>query len=57
MEEKNVPYQIIHELGRTIMDLGGKSDILSTVFSIGDTLSDEEVLEILQNYNSQTSSF
>lgn len=42
---------IIQELGRTIEILGGTTDILSTVWSIGDTISDEEALELLRCVN------
>jgi len=43
--------EIIQELGRTIVLLGGKSDILSTVWSIGSTIEDDEALYLLKIVN------
>lgn len=45
--------EIIHELYKTIEKLGGGSDILSAIGSFRDTLSDEEVLDDIKDYNNE----
>lgn len=42
---------IIQELIISLIILGAKSDLLSTICSYGDTLEDEEVLEMLRDWN------
>jgi hypothetical protein len=43
--------QIALELYAAIQQLGGKSDLLRIVGSYGDTLSDDEVLDALRQWN------
>lgn len=44
----------VKEIYLLVMLLGGKSDILSTIGSIGSTLSDEEALSLIKEYNQYT---
>lgn len=44
-------YEIIDEISRSISLLGGQSDILGTIGSWKDTLSDEDVLSCLKSWN------
>ena len=48
---KETHAEIVSELCTTIRMLGGKSDILATVGSWGDTLTDDEVLTHLREWN------
>lgn len=43
--------EIVSEIYKVIQNLGGKSDILSIIGSIGDTLDDNEILEYLKTWN------
>jgi hypothetical protein len=49
--ERCIKVEIIQELGRALLLHGAKSDYLSTVWSCGDTLEDEDVLELLRGVN------
>ncbi len=44
------------EIYRALVLLGAKSDLLGTIGSLGDTLSDEDVLSGLKVWNEATSS-
>ena len=44
-------YEIISEIATVIMNYGGKSDIVATIMSWGDTISDQLVLQMLKEYN------
>ncbi len=48
----NAERQIFTEMIKTITILGAQSDLLCIVCSFGDTLTDEEVLEMLRDWNS-----
>ena len=43
--------EIVIELYKVVQNLGGQSDILSIIGSIGDTLDDDIVLSFLQTWN------
>ncbi|GAA4943844.1 hypothetical protein GCM10023314_16100 [Algibacter agarivorans] len=43
--------EIISQIYKVIENLGGKSDILSIIGSIGDTHNDDEILEYLKTWN------
>ena len=43
--------EIVEQIYKSIEILGGKSDILSIVGSIGDTLDDDTVLDYLKKWN------
>lgn len=43
--------QIIRELATACANLGAKSDLLGAACSYGDTLSDEDVLSMLKEWN------
>ena len=43
--------EIVSEIYKAVQNLGGKSDILSIVGSIGDTLDDDTVLDYLKKWN------
>lgn len=47
-------FQIIEQINVAISLLGGKSDILGTIASWGDTIDDNEVLESLKCWNEST---
>ena len=44
--------KIYQEMINAMINLGARSDLLSIVCSKGDTLSDEEILENLKDWNS-----
>jgi hypothetical protein len=48
---KDMATEIVHELGKTVAKLGAQSDLLSILGSFRDTLSDEEVLSMLREWN------
>lgn len=52
-EQTRILGAIIFELGDAIKNLGGKSDILSITCSFRNTLSDEEVLAMLKEWNEE----
>lgn len=54
---KDMAVEIIHELGVTLNKIGADSDVLALVGSFRDTLSDEEILNLLRDYNSTGSIF
>ena len=43
--------EIVIELYKVVQNLGGQSDILSIIGSIGDTLDDDEILVYLKSWN------
>ena len=43
--------EIVSEIYKSVEILGGKSDILSIIGSIGDTLDDDEILVYLKSWN------
>tara|TARA_R110002051_G_scaffold303355_1_gene372192 strand:- start:69 stop:242 length:174 start_codon:yes stop_codon:yes gene_type:complete len=43
--------EIVEQIYKSIEILGGKSDILSIIGSIGDTLDDDEILVYLKSWN------
>lgn len=49
--EQSASTKIVAELYRTLEHLGAKSDLLGTVGSFRDTLSDDEVLGFLRDWN------
>lgn len=48
---KPIDFLIVSEINKSLALLGGKSDILGTVASWKDTLTDDEVLSHLKNWN------
>lgn len=50
-KKSTIEYEIMYEISKAIEILGGKSDILSTIGSYGDTLSDKMVLLCLRQWN------
>lgn len=43
--------KIVQQLGIAIAHLGGKSDLLCIVGSLGDTLPESQILEMLEEWN------
>lgn len=54
MQENQIHPEIISELYRTLVLLGAGSDLLGTVGSWGDSLSDQDVLDNLKAWNAGT---
>lgn len=50
---KEVKDKIIEEMGDVVKYLGGASDILSIIFSCGDTLEDTEIVRLLKEWNDE----
>lgn len=50
-KKTKIEYEIMREISKAIRILGGKSDILGTIGSYGDTLSDKDVLLCLKQWN------
>jgi hypothetical protein len=48
-----IQYEIINEIAVAMHKLGGKSDLVSTVMSWGDTLPDEDVFDLLKQWNDE----
>ena len=46
-----IQYKILNEIGTTLSKMGAKSDIMGTIMSWGDTLSDEDVAQYLKEAN------
>lgn len=46
-------YAIIQQIITAVDKLGGKSDVVAPIASWGDTLSDEDVLTQLMEYNNR----
>ncbi len=44
-------YDIFNEIYKAFEDLGANSGLLSCISSLGDTMTDEQVLEMLQDWN------
>jgi hypothetical protein len=49
--EVKIKRQIIEEIATSIAILGGNSDVLGIVSSIGDSQTDEDVLTMLKHWN------
>ena len=49
-----IQYKIVGELCKSISLLGGKSDLIGTISSWGDTLSESEVLALIKDWNDFT---
>jgi hypothetical protein len=56
MSEKlsKIQYEIVGELCKSISLLGGKSDLIGTISSWGDTLPESEVLALIKVWNDFT---
>ncbi len=50
-QSESIKKAIYDEIIKAIMNLGAKSDLLCTLGSYGDTLSDGEVLDQLRSWN------
>lgn len=48
---EKIHYEIIYEICKALQDLGASEDLLSVVAGWGDTLEDDEVLQLLSDYN------
>lgn len=44
-------HELVSEIYKVVQNLGGQSDILSIIGSIGDTLDDDEILVYLKTWN------
>jgi len=53
MDEKlsEAQHKIVGEICKSISLLGGKSDLIGTIASWGDTLSESEVLSLIKTWN------
>jgi hypothetical protein len=54
---KDLATEIVHELGKTVAKLGAQSDLLCIIGSFRDTLDDEEVLDMLKDWNADKPMF
>jgi hypothetical protein len=54
MQDSRLSTEIVSELYRTLVLLGAGSDLLGTVGSWGDSLSDQDVLDNLKAWNEGT---
>ena len=54
MRDCQVNQEIVSELYRTLVLLGAESDLLGTVGSWGDSLSDQDVLSNLKMWNQES---
>jgi len=48
-----VTYAIVGEIATALNTLGAKSDLMSIVMSWGDTLPEDQILSMLQEWNAQ----
>jgi len=46
-------YQIITEIGKAFDNFGAKSDLQTIIGSWGDTMPDEEILEMIREWNAK----
>jgi hypothetical protein len=51
-EDEKTSKKVINEIYQACKNLGANSDLLSILGSYGDTMSGDEVLEVLTDYNS-----
>lgn len=51
---KSIETEIISEINKSLILLGAKSDLIGTISSWKDTLSDEQVLASLKSWNQAT---
>ncbi|RJR09334.1 hypothetical protein C4588_04980 [Candidatus Parcubacteria bacterium] len=49
----NIKAQIANELYRAFQKLGADNELLATIGSYGDTLDDDDVLELLRSWNAR----
>ena len=46
-----IQFEIIQEISKSIALLGGKSDIIGTINSWGDSISDNDTLDCIKSWN------
>lgn len=46
-----IQYEILRELYKAVESLNAPMELLSTIGSWGDTLEEDEILELLEDYN------
>lgn len=52
-KRSEISHRILHQINKALENLGGSIELLCIVGSYGDTQEDEDILEMLEQYNSQ----